>query len=168
MLRVDIRPISKKDIDALTAIEPGVAKRWVPRLEAQERGDYAFLVAWSFDAPVGRAILRWDSAYPDVRDRLGDFPEINGLVAEVRNEGVGTQLIAACERVAAEERAAQRLGISVAINNDSAMRLYRRRGFEPWDGGNVSAEWDERDDDGHIVKTHRELGVYLTKRLNRG
>ncbi len=163
MISVEVRRLTASDVERLAVVEPRLALRWRQRLEMQTRGAYDFLVAWRDAEPLGRVILRRTPAYPAVQSRLGDFPEINGLFAEIKNEGIGTQIVAECERRAAD--VAPRIGLAVGLDNDGARRLYERLGYVEWDGGIVHAEWQERNDEGNPTVMHNEDAYYLTKAL---
>ncbi|HVT77899.1 MAG TPA: GNAT family N-acetyltransferase [Acidimicrobiales bacterium] len=164
MIEVDVRRLSAADVNRLVELQPQRSHRWIERLSTQNSGAYEFFIAWRGTEPVGRAILRADTAYAQIRAALGALPEINALHAEVKNEGIGTQIIAACERHAAH--AGSRIGLAVAVGNVDAHRLYARLGYRDWDGGTISAEWDERDDSGSIIATRREDARYLWKSLS--
>lgn len=164
MVKVEVRQCTESDLAALLAREPNKARRHleVERYESQQRGECALLLAWSGDVVVGRVRLRWWSKYVEVLDALGEFPEINALDAWPQGEGIGTQVIAVCERIAAE-RGDEQVGIGVEITNAGALRLYERLGYETW--GDVIDEWNEVDADGNVTVTHRDPCVYLVKNI---
>jgi ribosomal protein S18 acetylase RimI-like enzyme len=164
MVNVEVRQCTEADLAALLAREPDPARRHleVERFESQQRGECALLLAWSDGAVVGRVRLRWWSKYIEVLDALGEFPEINALDAWPPGEGIGTQVIAVCERVAAE-RGDEQMGIGVEITNTGARRLYERLGYEPW--GDVIDEWSEVDADGNVTVMHHDPCVYLVKNI---
>ncbi len=154
---VEVRQCTASDLEALLARDPDPAKRVYEqeRFDAQERGEAALLLAWRGDTIVGRVRLRWWSKYIEVVDELGEFPEINALDAWPQGQGVGTQIIAACERVAVE-RGDKQVGIGVEVVNTGARRLYERLGYDIW--GDVIDEWVEADG-----TTHHDPCVYLVK-----
>ncbi len=164
MILVDVREATKTDLEALVAREPIEARRLyeVERFRAQENDEGLLLIAWHGDAIQGRVRLRWWSKYDDVREEFGDFPEINALDAWPTGEGVGTQVIAACERIAAERGYVQ-IGIGVEVTNVDARRLYERLGYEFW--SEVVDVWDEFDDAGAVATVHRDPAAYLIKPL---
>lgn len=164
MIPVDVRQCTKADLEKLIAREPVVAKRAyeIERFEAQERGECALLVAWHGETIHGRVRLMWRSKYDEVVKDLGEFPEINALDAWPTGEGVGSQIIEACERVSSE-RGFTRIGIGVEVSNVNALRLYERVGFEHW--GRVIDEWAEYDDAGRVDTWHQDPAFYLTKML---
>jgi RimJ/RimL family protein N-acetyltransferase len=164
LVNVEVRQCTESDLAALVAREPDPARRLfeVERYEAQERGECALLLAWDGDTVVGRVRLRWWSKYVEVLDALGEFPEINALDAWPQGQGIGTQIVVACEQVASE-RGDKQVGIGVEITNTGARRLYERLGYEPW--GDVIDEWNEVDADGNVTAEHHDPCVYLTKNI---
>jgi RimJ/RimL family protein N-acetyltransferase len=164
VVNVDVRVCTEADLEALMAREPNPAKRHheAERYAAQERGECALLLAWDGDTIVGRVRLRWWSKYIEVLDALGEFPEINALDAWPQGQGVGTQIVDACERIAAE-RGDEQVGIGVEITNTGARRLYERLGYEPW--GDVIDEWAEVDAAGNPTVVHHDPCVYLVKNI---
>lgn len=83
------------------------------------QGDGYYLVAWEDDEPVGHAHLA-----------LTDPPELQDVSVrpEHRRRGVATALAAAAERAVAA-RGSARLRLSVSVDNDAALALYRRLGY---------------------------------------
>jgi ribosomal protein S18 acetylase RimI-like enzyme len=83
------------------------------------QGDGYYLVAWEDDEPVGHAHLA-----------LTDPPELQDVSVrpEFRRRGVATALAAAAER-AVRERGADRLRLSVSVDNEAALALYRGLGY---------------------------------------
>lgn len=130
----------------------------------QDRGEATYLLAWDGDQPCGRATVFHRSKYEQVRDVLGDVPELNGLEATPRGLGIGSRLIAA-----AEERAtalgAPLIGLAVEHGNADARRLYERLGYVDWGYGDVVDRWSERDGTGTVVREHADLCSYLVKDL---
>jgi ribosomal protein S18 acetylase RimI-like enzyme len=141
---VIIRPATPDDLAALEAHAENEQKRNAERIryEAQENGEGLLLVAWDGDELRGRVRLRFWSKYIEVIDELGEFPEINALDAWPTGTGVGTKIIAECERIAVE-RGDKQIGIGVVLTNTAARRLYERLGYEYWgeviDDGDAAA-----------------------------
>lgn len=80
---------------------------------------------------VGYAILLLNVPNEDERDEVPyTFANVAELLvaAGVRGKGLGTQLLAECERIA-RERGNRWLRIDVLARNAGARRLYERQGF---------------------------------------
>jgi len=84
-----------------------------------EQGDGYYLVGWEDDEPVGHAHLA-----------LTDPPELQDVSVrpECRRRGVATALANAAER-AVVARGSARLRLSVSVDNEAALTLYRRLGY---------------------------------------
>ena len=162
---VEIRQATADDLEVLVAraseAHEKVAER--DRFAAQERGESLLLIAWDGDDIVGRmGRLYLASKYQEVRDALGDFPEINGLDAWPTGRGVGSLLIAAAEDIA-RQRGFDRIGIGVLVDNTAARRLYERLGYEYW--GEVIDVTEYRDETGAVIHVEKDPAAYLLKRL---
>ena len=83
------------------------------------QGDGFYLVAWEEDDPLGHAHLA-----------LTDPPELQDVSVrpEHRRRGIATALAGAAERAAAA-RGSARLRLSVSVDNDVALALYRNLGY---------------------------------------
>ena len=83
------------------------------------QGDGFYLVAWEEDEPLGHAHLA-----------LTDPPELQDVSVrpEHRRRGVATARAAAAER-AVVARGFARLRLSVSVDNDPALALYRHLGY---------------------------------------
>ena len=83
------------------------------------QGDGYYLVAWEDDEPLGHAHLA-----------LTDPPELQDVSVRPahRRRGVATALAGAAER-AVLARGFVRLRLSVSMNNDAALALYRHLGY---------------------------------------
>lgn len=164
MIPVEVRQETAADLEVLIKqrADPAGETYERERFAAQERGECAVLLGWHGDQIHGRVRLRWYSKYVEVLDEFGEFPEINALDAWPQGEGVGSQIIDACER-AAVARGDKQMGIGVETSNTGARRLYERLGYEYW--GDVIDEWNEVDATGAVVKAHHDPCVYLIKPL---
>jgi ribosomal protein S18 acetylase RimI-like enzyme len=109
------------DVRELTEPEQAVVDERLPlsRLDVAQ----TYLVAWDRDEPVGHAHLAWTGT------KLG-VPEIQDVyvLPERRRQGVGTELTRAAERLVAA-RGLRRLSIGTSVDNEGALRLYRRLGY---------------------------------------
>ena len=164
MIEVDVRQCTAEDLEKLIARDPdGPGAQFErERFAAQERGECALLLGWHGDTIHGRVRLRFFSKYIEVLDAFGEFPEINALDAWPTGEGVGTQIIAACEEFSAK-RGETQVGIAVVVTNVDARRLYERLGYEYW--GDVIDRSEYFDDAGNLVHVQEDPSVYLIKNI---
>jgi len=163
--RMDIRPATQSDVDALIAsfadapaAQYHVRDRWV----VQQRDEGVFLLAHRDGEIVGQTILLRRSKYGELRADA-DPAEINALQAYVRGQGIGTAIIRAAEAIAAEEWKRSAIGLAVELDNDRARKLYTRLGYEPWSGPQLLDHWTEQAADGTVVRTHSDPCEYLLK-----
>jgi GNAT superfamily N-acetyltransferase len=131
---VQIRECRSEDLDVVEAAIPSGPSRFHHRRFArQQEGRGTYLIAWLDGAPAGHAEIRWDGCdAADVLTRFPDCPELNGLgiwPQRLRSRGIGTALIGACERRAAD-RGLVRLGLGVADDNPRAAALYLRLSYQ--------------------------------------
>jgi GNAT superfamily N-acetyltransferase len=117
---IEVRPLTRGDFERVDALLP------LHRFEAWDDG-WTYLVAWDGDTPVGHAHVAWTGT------ELG-IPELQDVyvLPERRNEGIGTELTRAAERLTAE-RGHERCSLSVGQTNPAARRLYERLGYRPAD-----------------------------------
>jgi GNAT superfamily N-acetyltransferase len=82
-----------------------------------------YLVAWDGSEPVGHAHVAWE------KTTLG-VPEIGDVFvpADLRGRGIGRELSEAAEEMA-RVRGHGQISISASIENEGALRLYRRLGY---------------------------------------
>lgn len=167
---VDIRALSREELDAVTDALPGgrfaPVNKHVPRLHLQEKALARYLVAWRGNEPVGHALVHLRPK-SDQGAVLG-CAELEDLFvrADARGHGVGAALLAAAEREAAG-MGMQQLGFAVTVlnrHNDAARRLYEGRGYRDAGLGEFNAGYTYWDEDG---QPHRdeEPHRYLCKRL---
>lgn len=108
------------------------------RIEAEWRArgeDLFVLAAKAEDRYVGYALVRIRSgtdfaASWDASERLAELV-ILAVLPDWRGQGVGSALLDAVE-ARLRELAVEDMVINVVTTNDDAMRLYRRRGAEPF------------------------------------
>jgi len=105
-----IRELAPNEVERVSAVL-GLARL--------DQGNGYYLVAWEEEEPVGHAHLA-----------LIDPPELQDVSVrpEHRRRGVATALAAAAER-AVVERGADRLRLSVSVDNEAALALYRGLGY---------------------------------------
>jgi GNAT superfamily N-acetyltransferase len=117
---IEIRRLEQTEIQAVDDVLP------LHRLD--RRAGSTYLVAWDDEDPVGHAHVAWTETeleLPEIQDVF--------VLPERRNEGIGTELTGAAERLVAE-RGHDRCSISVSVENTGARRLYERLGYRPVDG----------------------------------
>jgi GNAT superfamily N-acetyltransferase len=107
-----IRELAPYEVDRVLAAGLGLE-----RLPLQ--GDDLYLVAWDGDEPLGHA-------HVTVREppELGDV----AVLSAHRRRGIGTSLVRAAERAAAE-RGYDRLRLTVGVEEDGPQALYRGLGY---------------------------------------
>ncbi len=130
---VEIRPISKRDIDMVVSkLNPmRSAATHRGRLRTQNEGKLTYLIAWKGGTPIGHGQIIWDGPLGSPKQHLdSQCPYIEDLwvVEEARSQGVGAAIIARMEAIA-REKEYRRLGLSVGVENTPAIKLYERLGF---------------------------------------
>lgn len=167
-LNVTIRPLQAPDLECVERLLPfGVPGKHRARLTRQQAGELVYLIAWKDASPVGHAVLKLTRPPDDPRSALlSRCPEIEDLLVHPawRSRGVGGQLLAALEQ-AAKERGYSQVGLSVAIDNGAARRLYARSGYTDAGFGRFSLGGSFVDAEGQL-QTWAETCLYLTKQLD--
>lgn len=164
---VEIRACEVEDIDALERWQPtGLTQVHAARFARHEQGRSSFLIAWLDGRPVGACEVRWDGCRaPEVQERFGDCPEINGLQvwpARRRSRGIGSRLIAVAES-SASHRSRRRIGMGVGDDNPRAAALYVRLGYART-GCRYVGRWHYLDDGG-VRHDMAEPCEFLVKHL---
>jgi ribosomal protein S18 acetylase RimI-like enzyme len=141
--------IAERDVvllEILATIRPAVAED-LPKLEwfgeyAHFRKLYAriyrdymagrqfMLVAEVNDFPVGQVFINLESGLGLMADEPHGYLYALRVMKPFRRQGLGTALVRAAERHLRDSNY-RRVTIAVAKDNDAAMRLYRRLGYEP-------------------------------------
>lgn len=168
---LDIRPIAETDVVLLEKRFPqgGVAKH-AGRLGRQQKGDATYLIAWHKGYPVGHALLNWGGSHDEhvAKQLKSACPDIEDLfvLAELRSQGVGRQLVDFAEQLAST-RGYSFLGLSVAAEtNDAARRLYERLGYQDVHFGEYVERGAYVDSRGQR-RTWEEACIYLIKDLRQ-
>lgn len=158
-----IRECTSADVERLEEACPtGANRHHAQKMERQQSGECAFLVAWDGDEPLGHGEVMWQGCTTtEVRAAYPECPEINGLRvyrADLRGRGIGTALIQSAEG-RARGRGFQWIGLGVGDDNSSAARLYERLGYDA--GIRYTAVWSYEDDTGvtHVVEDPRTFMV---------
>ena len=130
-----IRECTKHDLDALEAAypSPGLSRFHEQRYLRQQAGSSTYLTLWDDDGTsIGSGEILWAGAKePEVRERIPDCPELNGLTVwpeERRSRGVGTRMIEHATRLV-RQRGFGQVGLGVDDGNPRAAALYLKLGF---------------------------------------
>jgi ribosomal protein S18 acetylase RimI-like enzyme len=127
-----IRPAGWDDLEPLLPVvgpprEPEASRRarLRVRLAASGRGDEELMVALVADRYLGLVSLRWVGGCDP------PYPWLYGLrvVPAERGRGIGRALVEAAE-AAARVRGAAVMSLDVDMDNEDAIRFYRRLGYE--------------------------------------
>jgi GNAT superfamily N-acetyltransferase len=170
--RLHIRICRQSDIAVLEQqfSSPATARVHSSRYTRQQEGRSTYLIAWLGGLPVGHLNLRWQGPEesPIAQQRLAGCPEFNAIVVlpEYRSQGIGTQLIAAAERMA-RQRGHQAVCLGVSVENARARALYEGLGYVDWGHGTVELSWIMPDEQGHETR-YTEQVIYLRKELGSG
>ena len=122
-----IRPVTISDIDRITKLKEIEDKsRYTKRIEENQAGSAAYLLAEQGDEIVGQVFLKFygtenDPNTPNMEDLL--------VKEKYRNKGIGTALIDKCEQLC---RAKDYKAISLSVNptlNPKAKSLYEKLGY---------------------------------------
>ena len=121
-----IRPAARGDLLAVYRIEKASFPQPWP-FDAFESflGDHGFLVATVDGAVVGYVVA---DTVPNAGRTLGHVKDI-AVHPDYRGRGIGAQLLGSA-LTAMREKRASRVKLEVRESNDSAIRLYRRFGFQ--------------------------------------
>jgi GNAT superfamily N-acetyltransferase len=132
---VIIRECTGHDLDVLEAAYPssGLSRFHEQRYLRQQTGASTYLTLWDDDGTsIGSGEIMWTGAKePEVRERVPDCPELNGLTVwppERRSHGIGTRMIEHAIRLV-QQRAFVQVGLGVADDNPRAAELYLTLGF---------------------------------------
>jgi GNAT superfamily N-acetyltransferase len=143
----------------------GTLRHHEERWSWQQADHGVYLLAWNGQEAVGRATVLRRSTYENVRQTIGDAPEINAVEVTLESQGIGTALMQSAERLAIQWGAVV-IGLGVGPANRRARRLYERLGYADWGHGTVMDQWNELDHNGSGVHEHVDECLYLTKLLS--
>ena len=166
---VDVKPVTEDDIILLERQFPeGLPDKHLGRRGRQQRGLVVYLIAWHEGQPVGHGLLKWGGSGDEhVASRLqGGCPDMEDLfvLEGMRSHGIGTQILQAAERLAAEH-GYRRIGLSVdPAQNDPARRLYERLGYRDSGFGEYIEHGEYIDRQGQ-QQSWEEVCIYLIKEL---
>ena len=143
-MRLGIRPVEQGDIGGLiAALAPGVGAAQMNRRFQESRDGYREILVAELDGcPVGTVSMGGHGFQRPGSLRLFALD----VGAAFRGRGVGTALVNAVEAAAAD-RALTEVNLEVAIENEDAIRLYERLGYQRL-GEQVMDRWEQLLDDG--------------------
>lgn len=114
------------------------------RLRRQRNGLGMLFVA-EVDGEVAGTIFLWLAKADEepIRRRLPGVPLLTHLdvVPAYRRRGVGTELVSTLEDYL-RKRGRRRLALAVQTDNDNAIRLYQKLGYQDWGFGPVKCDKD--------------------------
>lgn len=149
MSDVEIRPAQAADLVVLVDAF-GDEDFFADRIARQRAGRGVLLTAWADSVPIGDVYLWLEPAdEPEVRQHLPGVPLLNHVEVhpDHRNQGIGTELVWAAERMLAE-RGYDQVALAVRIDNIDAYRLYARLGYRVWPHPPVECLYEVRLPDG--------------------
>ena len=161
MVHVEIRIAVKRDLESLAdALGPGTSAAQVrARLEENREGLRSMIVAVREGRAVGSVSIGGGRFLREGSMRLFSLD----VGPAFQRKGVGTALINAVEDIAAG-RGLNEVNLEVGIDNEEAIRLYRRLGYQRC-GEIVMDRWQRLQDDGSSETIETPLFV-LVKRLD--
>lgn len=167
-LAITIRPLQERDLAAVEQALPfGVPGKHRSRLARQRAGSVVYLIAWHEAFPVGHALLSLMRPHDDPRGaELPRCPDVEDLLVhpDWRKRGIGAQLLLTSEE-AARARGYSEVGLSVALDNLEAQRMYARRGYRDAGIGVFTLGGTYLDAEGS-PRAWSETCTYLIKRLS--
>ena len=118
---------SMDDIEQLATVRAGFDQAGVlARFQWLATVNVTWHVWWRAQQPCGWALIQWDG-----KPTAPDCPDLNDLYVHPtwRGQGIGTQILAACEQIVLA-RGFARLGLAVnPDHNPRAYALYQRLGY---------------------------------------
>ena len=139
MLPVAVTPIAVADVASFRACLDAVAReqRFLALLEAPPLERMQAFVADNVAKRVpqvvakdGQVVVGWCDITPGWLATLRHCGSLGmGLLREYRGRGIGGELLQACLALA-KERGITRVELETRTDNEAALRLYRRFGFE--------------------------------------
>ena len=167
---VGIRPLEQSEIRLLDKHldVDRLAGRHHDRFTQQQDGHLTYLIAWLDGIPVGHMMVRWGGTTDAfVAERISDCAHLEDLfvMPELQSQGIGRQILAQAEWLAAERDFAQ-IGLAVGIDNPRARALYERLGYVDTGFGAFEIGGTYMDIHGN-QREWREVCEYLVKNLRQ-
>jgi putative acetyltransferase len=136
---IAVAPIALEHAAGIHACIDEVAreKRYLAQTFAKPRADFDAFVRESvthdmvqFIALDGDRVVGWADIFPAWADAVRHCGSLGmGLLASYRGQGIGERLLRAC-LVKAQAKGMTRIELQVRADNERAIRLYERLGFE--------------------------------------
>lgn len=151
-MEVEIRTFRVEDVDgwARTDLQ---RRHLVGALERS--GDY-LAATLTTGRIVGKIGIRYDE-----RPGAGTLFQFD-VVESLRGRGIGTRLLRRAEQLI-RDHGLERASLGVEEDNEAAIRLYRRLGYEEF--GTEAAEWDQEAPDGTTYR-YRCLCLLMCRTLS--
>lgn len=164
-----IRDMRIDDAQPLSAAEQSVgydteAARFIGRVRDSENGLSVAIVAETGGVPVGYVNVYWNAEHgPFVGKAVPGIIDF-GVLEGYRSLGVGSKLMDAAERIAAQRSEMVWLAVGMNTFFGPAQRLYVKRGYVP-DGNGV---WYKHEicPSGALVRNDDDLELYMIKKLS--
>ena len=134
MNELTIYPATAEDVAFMTAHFPdsSAAVKHAERFQRQQAGKVIYFVARLAGQPIGHGLLKWGGATEEhvVSRLVAPCPDLEDLfvLSSLRSQGIGTSILQMAE-ASAQARGYAQLGLSVAVDNPAALRLYERLGY---------------------------------------
>ena len=136
---VTVRAVGRSDLPLLAAHEPPGARIAEGFLPHHEAGRIIYAAAFDGGLPLGTAVMDFEAAGGPELKHLFVFPHCRG-------RGVGARLCLWLQEQA-RARGIRQIVLGVAVDNTSALRLYRHLGYLPT-GRTEETTYTYLDDDG--------------------
>lgn len=131
---VDVRPLRNSEIDVVSSrLNPARNEAThESRLKLQNDGMLVYLIAWIDEMPVGHGMLLWDGPTGTPKQHIETpcpYVEDLWVRGDLRSRGVGARILAEMTMLAVSH-GYRSVSLSVGVENQRAISLYERMGFE--------------------------------------
>ena len=130
---LEVRPLRRYEVEIVAAkLNPARnAATHHARLNLQDDGTLVYLIAWIEDTPVGHGMLLWNGPTGSPKQHIDQpCPYVEDLWVRngLRSRGIGARILAEMTMLAIAH-GYRAVSLSVGIDNDRAIDLYKRMGF---------------------------------------
>ena len=125
-----------------------------------------YCIAWLDSNAVGHLLLRLAGAKePFLKGKIKNCPHIEGVAVteQFQGQGIGTRLIQKAEGIA-KQKGFVYLGLAVNIENERAIKLYQKLGYQHSKFGTFKSSYSFKDPQGKRIRCYEKC-VYLVKKL---